>query len=112
MFNEDQQYNFIFVKLNDEDLPKSLESLKGICTTLIPHRPFEYDFVDQQFEALYHDEQRMGSIFSVFATLAIVIACLGLLGLVSFSAVTKDKRDRDTESTGCYSYQHRCVDYP
>jgi putative ABC transport system permease protein len=91
MFNEDEQYNFIFVKLNEEDLQKSLESLKGICATLIPHRPFEYDFVDQQFEALYDDEQRMGSIFSVFATLAIVIACLGLLGLVSFSATQKTK---------------------
>lgn len=91
MFNQDTQYNYIFVKLNSENVQSSLEALKGICATIIPHRPFEYEFVDQQYEALYSAEQRMGTIFMVFATLAIFIACLGLLGLVSFSAAQKTK---------------------
>jgi putative ABC transport system permease protein len=94
MFNEDTQYNFIFVKLNTNkasDLQSSLEKLKSIYATVVPHRPFEFEFVDQQFEKLYSAEQRMGKIFTVFATLAIFIACLGLLGLVSFSASQKTK---------------------
>jgi putative ABC transport system permease protein len=90
MFNDNSQYNYIFVKLNG-DVKTSLENLKSIYSNVVPHRPFEYEFVDQQFEALYSGEQRMGTIFTVFATLAIFIACLGLLGLVSFSASQKTK---------------------
>lgn len=91
MFNEDYQYNFIFAKLAEGEIQASLENLKSIYAAVVPHRPFEYEFVDQQFNALYSAEQRMGSIFTVFATLAIFIACLGLLGLVSFSASQKTK---------------------
>ena len=91
MFNQHDQYNFIFVKLNGNDIQASLENLKGVYAKLVPHRPFEYEFVDRQFESLYAGEQRMGTIFTVFATLAIFIACLGLLGLVSFSASQKTK---------------------
>ena len=91
MFNELSQYNFVFIKLNQGEVQSSLETLKKVYASIVPHRPFEYEFIDQQFEALYSAEQRMGTIFSVFATLAIFIACLGLLGLVSFSASQKTK---------------------
>jgi putative ABC transport system permease protein len=91
MFNQNDQYNFIFVKLSGTQVQASLENLKTIYSKVVPHRPFEYEFVDQQFESLYAGEQRMGTIFTVFATLAIFIACLGLLGLVSFSAAQKTK---------------------
>ena len=90
MFNENSQYNYIFVKLSG-DVKTSLENLKSIYANVVPHRPFEYEFIDQQFETLYSAEQRMGTIFTVFATLAIFIACLGLLGFVSFSASQKTK---------------------
>jgi putative ABC transport system permease protein len=59
-----------------------------VYTKLVQHRPFEYRFLDDQYEALYTNEQRMMAIFIVFATLA---ACLGLLGLVSFTASQKTK---------------------
>ncbi|MFZ2905675.1 MAG: ABC transporter permease [Cyclobacteriaceae bacterium] len=91
MFNEEGQYNFVFVKLNTRDMQATLTNLKSVYASLVSHRPFEYEFIDQQFEAMYSAEQRMGSIFTVFATLAIFIACLGLLGLVSFSASQKTK---------------------
>lgn len=91
MFNQDTQYNFMFAKLQGDDIQATLEKLKSISAAVIPHRPFEYEFIDQQFDALYSAEQRMGTIFTLFATLAILIASLGLLGLVSFSASQKTK---------------------
>jgi putative ABC transport system permease protein len=91
MFNESDQYNFLFVKLQEGNVRTSLETLKEIYAKTVPHRPFEYEFVDQQFESLYFAEQQMSSIFVVFAVLAIFIASLGLLGLVSFSAAQKTK---------------------
>jgi putative ABC transport system permease protein len=86
-----EDYNYIFVKLKPGNLNESLATLKSICGSIIPHRPFEYQFLDQQYDAMYTSEQRMGTIFLVFASLAIIIACLGLLGLVSFSAAQKTK---------------------
>jgi putative ABC transport system permease protein len=86
-----EDYHHIFVKLKPGNVTESLASLKSVCAAITPHRPFEYQFLDQQYEAMYASEQRMGTIFLVFATLAIIIACLGLLGLVSFSAAQKTK---------------------
>jgi putative ABC transport system permease protein len=65
--------------------------LETICKTLTPHRPFEYTFLDLQYNTLYSNEQRMSTIITAFAFLTIAIACLGLLGLVSFSAAQKTK---------------------
>ncbi len=91
IFPEEAQLNHVFVKLADGDVQQSLEKIKSISNAIYPHRPFEFQFVDQQYAALYQAEERMGTIFTVFATLAIIIACLGLFGLVSFSAVQKTK---------------------
>lgn len=91
IFPEYQQFNHIFVKINSHEVPDALTKIKTVYTTLLPHRPFEFEFLDQQYQALYSEEQRMGTVFIVFASLAIVIACLGLLGLVAFSAAQKTK---------------------
>ncbi|MBX2910876.1 MAG: ABC transporter permease [Cyclobacteriaceae bacterium] len=91
IFSGPNEYNFAFVKLNPGPLSQTLEELKSISNTVAPHRPFSYEFMDQQFEALYSAEHRMARLFAIFSTLAIVIACLGLLGLVSFSATQKTK---------------------
>lgn len=90
-FNEEGQYNYIFVKLQAGSLQDALGSLKDVYAQVVPHRPFEYEFLDQQYEALYTSEQRLSTLFSVFAGLAMIIACLGLFGLVSFSASQRTK---------------------
>jgi putative ABC transport system permease protein len=48
--------------------------------------PFEYTFLDQSFDQLFREEQRMGKLFTVMSCIAIFVACLGLLGLASFTA--------------------------
>ncbi len=89
LFNQERDFSYIFVKLRAGK--ESLAEMERICRQLLPHRPFEYTFLDQQYNAMYDNEQRMGKIVTVFAFLTIVIACLGLLGLVSFSAAQKTK---------------------
>jgi putative ABC transport system permease protein len=91
IFPEQSQFSKMFVRLPAGNVPDMLEKIKSVYNSLAPHRPFEFEFLDQQYQALYVNEQRMGSVFIVFATLAIIIACLGLLGLVSFSAAQKTK---------------------
>ena len=91
LFTEDNQYSYIFAKLKGTDTPAALAQMKQVCQTLTPHRPFEYTFLDQDYAALYQNEQRMRTLSTTFAGLTVVIACLGLLGLVSFSAAQKTK---------------------
>ena len=91
LFNQDDDYNNIFIKLKGGDIVQSVSAIKNIYSQLVSHRPFEYDFIDEQYNAMYDNEQRMGKISTIFSALAIIIACLGLLGLVSFSAAQKTK---------------------
>ena len=70
----------------------TIVALEKICKELNPSYPFEYSFVDQDIANLYKSEQRLGSLFNVFAVLAIVISCLGLYGL---SAYLAERRTRE-----------------
>ncbi len=49
-------------------------------------QPFEYSFMDEDFNNLYTFEVRMGQVFTTFTVLALLVACLGLFGLVTFAA--------------------------
>ena len=88
---EDWQMSKAFVRLNAGDVQSSIDQLKTIGASLLSHRPFEYEFLDQQYQKMYDKEQRMGKVTIVFAALAIAIACLGLFGLVAFAASQKTK---------------------
>ena len=53
--------------------------------------PFAFTFLDESYDQLYRAEQRQGQIFTLFASIAIFIACLGLFGLVTFVAEQRIK---------------------
>ena len=53
--------------------------------------PFEYTYLDKNFEAKHATEKRIGLIFLLFTSLAIFIACLGLFGLATFTAEQRTK---------------------
>jgi hypothetical protein len=62
----------------------TIASLRKINQQLNPAYPFSYDFVDQDIARMYKAEERMGSLFNVFAILAILISNMGLYGLSAF----------------------------
>ena len=57
----------------------------------VPDLPFEYSFLNERFNDLYQSEQKLGTIFTVFCSLAILIACLGLFGLAAYTAEQRTK---------------------
>ena len=69
----------------------TIKALGKISADLNPAYPFSYGFLDQDLANLYKGEQRMGSLFNVFAILAIFISCLGLYGLSAFMAEQRTK---------------------
>lgn len=70
----------------------TIKALEAICKDINPSYPFNYSFLDQDIANLYQAEQRLGTLFNVFAVLAIVISCLGLYGL---SAYLAERRTRE-----------------
>ncbi|MBK7870037.1 MAG: ABC transporter permease [Saprospiraceae bacterium] len=81
----------IILEITSENLLQTLSDLETTWKAFAPHRPFDYYFLDEEFNDLYKAETRTGSILSVFSALAILLACLGLFGLAVFMAAQRTK---------------------
>jgi putative ABC transport system permease protein len=66
-------------------LQQTISYLESQWKTLVPHRPFEFNFLDEDYNKLYSSEIRLGTIMDLFAGIAIVLACLGLFGLSAYT---------------------------
>lgn len=103
-FYQPQNFQYLLVKLNTDKITNTLSFIENVWNKLAPHRPFEYLFLDQEYELLYKTEERAEKIFSSFSVLAILIACLGLLGLASFAAEQKKKEIGIRKVLGASAY--------
>ncbi len=69
----------------------SLEKVQAVFRRFSPGSPFDYKFIDQQYAAKFAAEERMGTLATGFAGLAVLISCLGLFGLASYVAERRTK---------------------
>jgi len=83
--------SFLALRIRGENIPGLINDLQRSWNEMAPGQPFDYNFLDDRFEAMYEAETRVGQILSVFTILAIVIACLGLFGLATFTAEQRTK---------------------
>lgn len=79
------------VRINGSDIQGTLSRLEMVWKQRVPDRPFNYHFLDEDYDKLYVSEQRSAALFTVAAALAIVLACLGLFGLAAFTTVQRTK---------------------
>jgi putative ABC transport system permease protein len=70
---------------------RAVSTVEKLWKKYAANEPFDYEFLDQNFDELFRSEQRMGQVFSVFSGLAIFIACLGLFALAAFTAEQRTK---------------------
>ncbi len=83
--------NIISVKYKSGDVQSVIRLLENKWKGLNTDAPFEYSFLDEQFDSIYRAEQRLGKIFLIFTFFAILVACLGLFGLATFTAEQRAK---------------------
>ena len=83
--------DMISFRIKTEDISGTIELFRKKWKEFMPHQPFEYVFMDERFNDMYRAEQRIGKIFGVFASLAVLIGCLGLFGLAAFTAEQRTK---------------------
>jgi len=84
LFMNASMHNYLMVKIAPNATLEALASISEVWDEIAPHRPFEFEFLDQQLNALYQNEIQTRNILGLFTGLAIFIACLGLIGLSSF----------------------------
>ena len=81
----------LLVKLNGRHLTQTISFLEAKWKSLVPDRPFEYRFLDEDYSKLYSAELRLGKIMNLFSAIAIALACLGLFSLSAYSAKQRIK---------------------
>ena len=86
--------SYISVRLNTNNASETVKYVGNTWNDFAPGKPYEYSFLDKDYDNLYINEIQTRSLFSIFSFLAIFIACLGLFGLASFVA------DRKTREIG------------
>ena len=83
--------NIIQLKMNPGNIKESIAKVESAWKKYFPQLPFEYKFLDEDFNSQYAADQKRGKIFAAFSILTIIITCLGLLGLTAFTTQQKQK---------------------
>ncbi len=90
-FLRERGLRYISVKIQTEDVSRTLGYIEDTWKRFAPQTPFDSFFLDTVFERRYQSEKRLQKLFVYFSVLAIFIGCLGLFGLASFAAEQRTK---------------------
>jgi len=82
---------YFAAELSPDNIQAGLNHLKKVWNNAAVQQPFEFFFLDDEYDNLYKTEQRLGKIFGYVTFISVLIACLGLFGLASFSAERRTK---------------------
>lgn len=84
-------YEYMAVRISPDNISGTVNFIRNKWSEFNPNIPFEYSFLDETFDRLFRDTERLREIFSYFTLIAIFIACLGLFGLASYMAQQRTK---------------------
>ncbi len=91
LFLSKKPSGFISFRFQSAHTEEVISLLEKKWKEMAPAQPFTYQFLDDSFGKMYAAETRLGSIFGIFSTVAIIIACLGLFALTAFTAEQRNK---------------------
>jgi putative ABC transport system permease protein len=81
----------MYVKTTGKDTPYAIKAIQKYWQQYNSNFPFEYNFLDDEYNNLYKSEQQTGTLFNIFACIAVFISCLGLFGLATYTAQVRIK---------------------
>lgn len=87
----EHEQGLILIRTQPGKSREAVASIERLCKELNPAFPPSWNFVDEQYQKLYQNEQIINKLSDAFAFLAIFISCLGLLGLAMFTAEQRIK---------------------
>jgi putative ABC transport system permease protein len=80
-----QYLNFILIRLTSGNTAEALKKTEEIWKNVLPEYPFNYTFIDEDYNNLFRSQIRLTKLLKYFTILAVIIACLGLYGLSAYS---------------------------
>ena len=83
--------SILYARLGAGQTSEGIESIKAVVEAFNPQYPFEYHFLDQDFEAAFRSEAVLEALTKIMTVIAIFVSCLGLIGLISYSAEQRTK---------------------
>lgn len=83
--------NNFMVKIQGQNQSQTIDKIQKMYNSFNPGYPFEFKFVDEDYQKLYEEERRIATLSKYFAGIAIAISCLGLLALTAFSTQRRFK---------------------
>ena len=83
--------DYMSIKVNTAQVSNTVSRVKTAWNKFFPGNTFDYFFLDDHFDEQYKADQRFGQVFTLFTSLAILVACLGLFGLASFITLQRTK---------------------
>jgi putative ABC transport system permease protein len=86
-----ENHNHLSVRLFPQNISSTIAYIQETWKKMVPYYPLDYFFLDASFEQMHIADKKMSELFSVFAVLAIFVACLGLFGLAAYTAEQKTK---------------------
>ena len=84
-------YRRMAVSISGKNMEEGMAHLEKLWHEFLPKRPFDYEFLSERYQQLYSSEQKQSQLFTIFAGLAIFIACMGLFGLATFNTMQRVK---------------------
>lgn len=91
IFLDHFQTRAMFVRIGGSNVTGTLQGIEKVYKQNIQYRPFDYRFLDDDYDALYRTEQRTAGVFTTFSVLAILLACLGLFAITAYAVVQRTK---------------------
>jgi putative ABC transport system permease protein len=91
IFLDYTQAQNLLVRVSGNNTASTIQNIGKLWKERVPYRPFEYKFLDEDYDALYRTEQRTANVFTIFSGLAIMLACLGLFAITVFSVAQRTK---------------------
>jgi putative ABC transport system permease protein len=91
IFNDIDSIIRFSVRIAPDNIPHTMGLLEKKWRELDPNKPFQFLFLDDSFDSLYRQEDRLKKITFYFSFLAVLIGCLGLFGMASFMAEQRTK---------------------
>jgi len=87
----EEYFRYILVRFDKADVREGMSALEAAWESVLPGYPFEYSFLDEDFNDMYAAEKRMGGVLRAFTAFAVLIGCLGLFGLAAYAAERRTK---------------------
>ncbi|WP_200977871.1 ABC transporter permease [Echinicola sp. 20G] len=86
----ERRFNYVMVKVSPNDLDHTVSYLKKTVEQYSEY-PFNYQFMDTDFERLYKADLRFAKFLGVFTIISIAVASLGLFGLAAYTTKQRTK---------------------